>query len=297
MYSIYKITSPSGRYYIGLTKQPVLERWRQHKQKAVRTEYNHPFYNAIRKYGPESFTVETVDHAGSKVEAQQKERAWIANSPPDQLYNVSPGGEADGEAGSAVFWQRIKENPEELMRYIALLSETKRKNDWTDYEKLAELNAKWRREHPKEAYKKAYHAIRCAMRAQGYQRRKTKEPLPLKMRLLKKYRHEQYVSLAHQRGARKQWAQRSEEERGAVGAKIGAKSKAAWSKISSQEERSKRTETARAAIDREKQGKAASAGMKKFWEDLRADPERYKDYIDRRKKSAAESRRKKSEGV
>lgn len=297
MYSIYRITSPSGKYYIGLTKQTVSARWSQHKRRALHGDYNHPFYNAIRKYGATCFIIETIDCAETKKEAQEKERAWIAFSPADRLYNVSPGGEADGEIGGKLFWQRIKKNPEELNNYRKKLSETKRKNDWSDYEKLSELNAKWRKEHPKEAYKKAYHAIRCAMRAQGYDRNKTIEPVPLKERLLKKYKYDQYISLAHQRGARKQWAQRSDEEKQVVCRKIGERNKEAWSLITCPLERSKRTEIARAAVDRDKQGKAASNGLKRFWQELKADPNRYKEYINRRNKSAAESRKKKNESV
>lgn len=32
MYSIYRITSPSGKYYIGLTRQTVSARWSQHSR-------------------------------------------------------------------------------------------------------------------------------------------------------------------------------------------------------------------------------------------------------------------------
>ena len=44
-------------------------------------------------------------------------------------------------------------------------------------------------------------------------------------------------------------------------------------------------ERARNAIDRSKQAPAASKGLKKFWEDLKKDPVRYKDYIERRKQT------------
>jgi predicted GIY-YIG superfamily endonuclease len=74
MYSIYKITSPSGRSYIGLTKTPVKERWAQHVKRAKTDGKNHPFYNAIRKYGKSAFTVETIDTASDKQAAQSLEQ-------------------------------------------------------------------------------------------------------------------------------------------------------------------------------------------------------------------------------
>ncbi len=50
----------------------------------------------------------------------------------------------------------------------------------------------------------------------------------------------------------------------------------------SESERRAVTEKARASIDRKKQGAAASAGIKRFWEELRKDPDRYQEYIGRR---------------
>ena len=79
VYQIYKILSPSGKFYIGLTSQTALVRWRNHIRKAyVRPEYNHGLYNAIRKYGPAAFELTVVGVASSKQEAQRMERSAIA---------------------------------------------------------------------------------------------------------------------------------------------------------------------------------------------------------------------------
>ena len=202
MYSIYKITSPSGRYYIGLTKSPLRERWRQHRNRAFHENRNHPFYNAIRKYGPDQFFVETIDTADSKEEAQKKERQWIAKSSKDLLYNLSPGGEADGEAGAAVFWGSLKEDPVRFAEYRSTLSSTKKDRDWSDYDSMSEKAAAWRREHPKEAYKLSRRALRIA--ARGARKEEPPSEVPLKARLLKKYKR---GYLASER-AKRQWANR-----------------------------------------------------------------------------------------
>ena len=287
MYSIYRIASPSGKYYIGLTKSNVNERWRQHKRRAFCEDRNHPFYNAIRKYGPERFTVETIDTAGSKAEAQQKERQWIANSPKDRLYNLSPGGEADGEAGAALFWGAIKNDPERLAEYLESLSSTKRARDWSDYEGMSKKAAAWRKEHPKEAYKIARRASRIA--ARGAKKKDTPRDEPLKDRLRRKHKRPEVAREA----AKRQWENRTEEQRAELARKISEASKKNWSRVQDSAERAKKTEAARAAIDRKKQGAAASGGLKKFWADLKADPEKYREYMERRTASLNETNRKK----
>lgn len=292
MYSIYKITSPSGKYYIGLTKNPVKERWRQHVKRALCEPRNHPFYNAIRKYGPGAFQVETIDIAGCKKEAQEKEQYWIAQSPPGELYNLSPGGESDGEAGSKIFWDSVRKDPERLSAYLASLSRAKKAHDWSDYVNMAEKAAEWRKQHPKEAYKIAHRASRIAARQNPHA--KEKPELPLKVRLQRKFKKPELC----REHAKQQWANRTEEEVRKLAEKISASAKARWAEVTDPGERSKKTETARAAIDRGKQAKAASNGLKKYWEDLKADPERYRAYMERRTKSLNETiRRKKGENL
>ena len=43
-----------------------------------------------------------------------------------------------------------------------------------------------------------------------------------------------------------------------------------------------------------KQGKAASEGLKRWWADLKADPERYQEYMDRRKNTLSKTLKKKA---
>ena len=58
---LYEIISPSGKSYIGITKRKIEDRWSNHVSKALNNpDYNHPFYNAIRKYGKDSFTLKIL---------------------------------------------------------------------------------------------------------------------------------------------------------------------------------------------------------------------------------------------
>lgn len=72
---IYKITSPSGKCYIGRAKDFYV-RMRTHKHSAE-NPYNNGVYSAIRKYGWENMTFEIIDVANNKYEAIEKELKWI----------------------------------------------------------------------------------------------------------------------------------------------------------------------------------------------------------------------------
>jgi len=279
MYSIYCITSPSGKAYIGLTGSKITERWRQHVKRAYCEYRNHPFYNAVRKYGPDNFSIILLDSANTKQEAQRLEMFHIANHDPDKLYNLSPGGEADGEFGAMKFWGDINKDPERKEAYIKKLSETKLKNDWTNYPQLSEKAKEWRSNNPKKAYKLSRRAIRIANKAQQEKLAKiVKIERDRKDFLRWKYDRSKATHLS----VTQVWANRTEEEKALIFKKSSDSHKANWSKITDPNERSKKTQAARNAIDREKQGPAASKGIKNFWAELKADPERYRAYIEAR---------------
>lgn len=221
-YKIYRITSPSGKYYIGLTKMAVSERWRKHRNRAYIEKRNHPFYNAVRKYGHENFIVETIDFAPNKKAAQKLESKYIADAPEEELYNLSPGGEADGETGAKIFWDRINRDPKAKKRYLEKLSNVKLSNDWTDYEQLGKRNREWRKENPKEAWKLTYRGLRLARKVNGT--KEVKEE-PLKVRLMRKHKWDEYKSAITKRTVTKVWVERSDEEKAAIGAKISASQK------------------------------------------------------------------------
>ncbi len=60
---IYKLTSPSGKIYIGQTKKTAEHRWDQHRNVANNDkckDTHRAIYNAIRKYGWENFEKEII---------------------------------------------------------------------------------------------------------------------------------------------------------------------------------------------------------------------------------------------
>ena len=108
-----------------------------------------------------------------------------------------------------------------------------------------------------------------------------------KKRLMSKYK----ISTVRSRNTADIWARRTESELKEVSKKI-SKGMKKYAETLNAEERREMTSKARASIDRKKQGEAASAGIKRFWVELKQDPERYKAYMKERGKNAAENQRR-----
>lgn len=92
MYCVYKHTSPSGKVYIGITRQNPLKRWKY----GVGYKDNPHFWNAIIKYGWENFNHEILFDGLTKEEAEQKEIELIAlykSNKHKYGYNRTNGGE------------------------------------------------------------------------------------------------------------------------------------------------------------------------------------------------------------
>jgi len=229
LYQIYRILSPSGRFYIGLTKSKLSTRWQQHRKKAE-TKINHPLYNAIRKYGPDSFLVETLDYAPDKPSAQILEMAYIAATDSSNLYNISAGGEADGETGGYAFWDKLNQDPVARKSYLDKLSEIKKQNDWSDYKMLTQRNAEWRKHNPRTAYAQSHRAIRIASKGRPP---KQLDNRPLIERLRWKYNRSKACKLS----AIKQWESKTPEQRQAIANKISASAKARFNNLSLDEKR------------------------------------------------------------
>ena len=97
---IYKITNKiNGKVYIGKTKYTVEHRWKRHCYDAF-SKYEHTkmkLQEAIIEYGAINFTVEQIDVASTKNEADEKEMYWIAYYDAiENGYNTSPGGRNGG---------------------------------------------------------------------------------------------------------------------------------------------------------------------------------------------------------
>lgn len=57
---LYKLTSPSGKSYIGISSKTTEARWNKHVEHAFGKRENGALYSALRKYSPEAFKVETL---------------------------------------------------------------------------------------------------------------------------------------------------------------------------------------------------------------------------------------------
>ena len=92
-YSVYIHTSPSGKYYVGITKLMVEKRWRGGKGYS-----NNPYFTrAIKKYGWDNFKHEVVSSGLTKEEAENLEIKLIAELHSNEKkygYNISSGGNA-----------------------------------------------------------------------------------------------------------------------------------------------------------------------------------------------------------
>lgn len=89
---IYKITNKvNGKVYIGQTRYTVEARWKQHQHKQDKTY----FHNAIRKYGVDSFTVETLEECDVEL-LNEREIFYISKyNTFDYGYNLTIGGDGN----------------------------------------------------------------------------------------------------------------------------------------------------------------------------------------------------------
>jgi len=123
---LYKLTSPSGKCYIGISVD-VKKRWGEHKSAAA-CGLAGALYNAIRKYGWDSFVCEVIcessfeDIKNKEIETIKQLNTFIPNG-----YNMTRGG--DGTLGVL--------KSEEVIRKI---SEKQKNRKFTD-EHRAKISA------------------------------------------------------------------------------------------------------------------------------------------------------------
>lgn len=291
LYQIYRITAPDGRCYVGCTSQTLNERWRQHRLRARDGKHDgHPFYHLINEIGEDKFTVELIEMTSDKKESQELEIKHIAEVPEEKRLNLSRGGYYDSTDAGLIFWEHLSEDEKAAFR--EKLSEIKKANDWTDYDALHRGLAEWRKVHPKEAYLNGRRAIRIANRTcpTKQEDHESKAETPEERRRRLRWRYKQREVRAENAAAN--WAGYSSEKRAAIAAKISETRKRRNAELS-QEERNQMVAEARKHIDRSKQGIAASQGIKRFWEELRKDPERYHEYISRRSATCSRTMKEK----
>ena len=208
-----------------------------------------------------------------------REQEEIAKIPDELSLNLSPGGELDAKFGGYIFWERLKKDQDKRTTFLKKLSDTKVQNDWTDYAALSAASCKWQHDHPREAYKIGYRSIRLARRAKGYPPGyvRKQDTRSRKERLMCKYR----LNEIRRRNTVNTWAARSADEKEEICSKISISAKKRFANMSI-DERRQVTEKARVSINRDNQGAAASVGLKRYWADLKADPERYEAYMSAR---------------
>lgn len=99
MVIIYLIENKiNNKIYIGLTKNTLEKRWKQHFNKALKNDCNTPFYNAIRKYGIDCWNMKVVFECENTEIAKQKEIEYISlYDSYNNGYNATFGG--DGNNG------------------------------------------------------------------------------------------------------------------------------------------------------------------------------------------------------
>ena len=94
-FKIYKHTSPSGKSYIGQTKDSVESRfWAGHVKDSKRNSKLR-FHQALRKYKPENFSTEILHECDTLEESLESEIKYIKEHKTyeyDHGYNMTPGG-------------------------------------------------------------------------------------------------------------------------------------------------------------------------------------------------------------
>lgn len=89
---IYKLTSPSGKSYVGLTTQRIEQRMWKHK----RSKFCRLLRKAIEKYGFDNMKLEILDEdvPNEKLGDLEKQRIEEHQTLAPKGYNLSTGGEA-----------------------------------------------------------------------------------------------------------------------------------------------------------------------------------------------------------
>ena len=91
-YLVYKHTAPNGKVYIGITSQKPEKRWHGGSNYSTQPY----FYNAIKKYGWDSFDHVIIRDGLTEEEARIAERKLIKRYDSrnrDKGYNITPGGD------------------------------------------------------------------------------------------------------------------------------------------------------------------------------------------------------------
>lgn len=290
--STYRVTAPNGKVYIGVSKN-VPVRWCSHKRKARNTpNKRHPFYDAIRAFGPSRFEVVVLSSHGSEEEALQAEIDTITEyRATDRAYgyNISPGGGYDCLVGPLIFWERMYSDPKAFEEYRAKMRVAQAKIEHPYPQHLVDAYASL---PARERWKRVHRAQRMSSEA----RRTKGRPRPAGC-LTPEYAanmaeavrraweatppsHKKKWAMLRRKSALAQWARRTDAERADVAFKISTSQKATFAADPSRKRQNeKQLATARNSIDRSAQGPAASKGLRAYWADLKSRPADYAAFL------------------
>lgn len=126
MGTLYQLTSPIGKCYIGISSKTTEARWSKHIEHALGKRDAGALYSAIRKYGIDSFSVRTLvvsDDWGYLCDLEKRAIAAFNCKSPNG-YNITDGGEgtvgrvvSDEERKNISFGQKRRfQRPEERDR-------------------------------------------------------------------------------------------------------------------------------------------------------------------------------------
>lgn len=293
MYTIYKITSPSGRCYVGMTKLKLSDRWDAHCTRAFRAgRKHHPFCCAIRKYGKAAFIKEVLETTEDLDAAKAAEIRWIAELRSAERpygYNLSAGGDYDSEAGKEGMRKRMQD-PDFNAAYRANLRAAMAKRTPDMFTPLVEGGKRWRETNPVQNYKNGRRAVRIATAAQnrpwtgipgaGKRMRGTWGRLWIPSEKVRWARHAYFTK----RHVKNKWASLDEEGRKTLLRQISEGQKAGYRKHPERKAKNfEQMKQARANVDRKKQGAAASKGLKNYWAELKKDPIAYTQALETRR--------------
>lgn len=266
---------------MGFTGQQVAERWRQHVARAM-AGAKHPLCAAIRKYGADSFTIETLAEHQNVSVALRAEVDCIADL--TNAYNISPGGEFDGGAGAAKF-RELLADPAWRAAYCARLSKAL-KGSPAYQAKVPELVANlasWREDNPAQAYRNAMRGLRIGANRNG---RRRPEPLEAQ-RLPRKPKGSAaklHKSRASREAAKRHWSSMPEDKKAAIAAKISASLKArhAEKTEAEREKHNLKLAEARKNIDHDVRKTRQKEALANYWTETRR--KEFGDQVRRRKK-------------
>jgi predicted GIY-YIG superfamily endonuclease len=128
---VYKFTSPSGKSYIGMTKNTINGRFNQHRYASLKSENKGPFAYALCKYQDvNSWKKEILFESDNSEDIKQKEIECIAshNTLVPNGYNVLQGGQ-QGLFGMTLSEEHKKKQSEGRKKYY----ETEEGKQWKQH--------------------------------------------------------------------------------------------------------------------------------------------------------------------